>query len=96
MRIAMMFLVAFLVAAAGLRGTDAAPATPLELPAAAMLLNAAPIAALQEKAITSAWESFELAQACCKTCTKGKACGDSCISRDKTCHKGRGCACDAR
>jgi len=34
------------------------------------------------------------ANACCKTCSKGKACGDSCISRGKTCHKGRGCACD--
>ena len=32
--------------------------------------------------------------ACCKTCRKGKACGDSCISKSKTCRKGRGCACD--
>jgi hypothetical protein len=32
--------------------------------------------------------------ACCKVCSKGKACGDSCIARDKTCHKGKGCACD--
>lgn len=32
--------------------------------------------------------------ACCKTCRKGKACGNSCISRDKTCRKGVGCACD--
>ena len=31
---------------------------------------------------------------CCKICTAGKACGDSCISRDKDCHKPRGCACD--
>jgi hypothetical protein len=31
---------------------------------------------------------------CCKVCTKGKACGDSCIARDKTCHQPRGCACD--
>lgn len=34
------------------------------------------------------------ARACCKTCSKGKACGDSCISRAKQCHKGKGCACD--
>lgn len=33
--------------------------------------------------------------ACCKRCSAGKACGDSCISRDKVCHKGKGCACDA-
>ncbi len=32
---------------------------------------------------------------CCKRCSAGKACGDSCIARDKACHKGKGCACDA-
>lgn len=31
---------------------------------------------------------------CCKICRKGKACGDSCIARDKTCHKPPGCACN--
>lgn len=31
---------------------------------------------------------------CCKTCHKGKACGDSCIAREKECHKPPGCACD--
>lgn len=38
----------------------------------------------------------ELAQRCCKTCRKGKACGDSCIARTKTCRVGPGCACNAR
>ena len=33
--------------------------------------------------------------ACCKICRKGKACGNSCISRSYTCHKPPGCACDA-
>lgn len=32
--------------------------------------------------------------ACCKVCRKGKACGNSCISRNYTCRKGPGCACD--
>jgi hypothetical protein len=32
---------------------------------------------------------------CCKTCRKGKACGNSCISRSYTCNKPPGCACDA-
>lgn len=32
-------------------------------------------------------------QGCCKYCSAGKPCGDSCISRDKTCRVGRGCAC---
>lgn len=36
-----------------------------------------------------------VASQCCKTCRKGKACGNSCISRSKQCHKPRGCACDA-
>lgn len=36
----------------------------------------------------------ELSMACCKICTKGKACGNSCIQKSKTCHKGKGCACD--
>jgi hypothetical protein len=31
---------------------------------------------------------------CCRICTTGKACGNSCIARWKTCHKGKGCACD--
>lgn len=31
---------------------------------------------------------------CCKICSKGKACGDSCISRDYECHQPPGCACD--
>jgi hypothetical protein len=33
-------------------------------------------------------------QACCKVCTRGKACGNTCISQDKQCHVGPGCACD--
>lgn len=35
------------------------------------------------------------ASKCCKVCNKGKACGNSCISRSYNCHKGRGCACDS-
>lgn len=31
---------------------------------------------------------------CCKVCRKGKACGDTCISRKNACHVGQGCACD--
>jgi hypothetical protein len=32
--------------------------------------------------------------ACCKVCTVGKACGNTCISRNDICHVGPGCACD--
>jgi hypothetical protein len=38
--------------------------------------------------------SVEPTEACCKICKKGKACGDSCIARDKECHQPPGCACD--
>jgi endonuclease/exonuclease/phosphatase family metal-dependent hydrolase len=31
---------------------------------------------------------------CCRTCTAGKACGDSCISLTATCSAPPGCACD--
>ena len=34
------------------------------------------------------------AKYCCKTCKKGKACGDSCISKTKVCYKAEGCACN--
>jgi hypothetical protein len=34
------------------------------------------------------------ARSCCKICTTGKACGNSCISRSYICHQPPGCACD--
>ena len=37
----------------------------------------------------------EPARRCCKICTKGIPCGDTCISASKTCRKGPGCACGA-
>jgi beta-lactamase superfamily II metal-dependent hydrolase len=35
-------------------------------------------------------------RSCCKICTRGKACGTTCISRSYECHTPPGCACDAR
>jgi len=32
---------------------------------------------------------------CCKICSTGQACGNSCISRSYTCHRPPGCACNA-
>ena len=43
----------------------------------------------------AAWAEPTDKQECCKVCRKGKACGDTCISRKKTCRKPAGCACDA-
>ncbi len=69
---------------------------------AAILLSIGPVAAAEETAIPArSWQTplpetvQTVPAACCKTCRKGKACGDSCISRAKTCRKPPGCACDA-
>ena len=35
----------------------------------------------------------ETAAECCKVCTKGKPCGDTCIEKDDACHRPKGCAC---
>ena len=32
---------------------------------------------------------------CCRTCSSGQACGDTCIQADATCNQPAGCACDA-
>lgn len=33
-------------------------------------------------------------RSCCRVCTTGKACGDSCIARDRNCNQPTGCACN--
>ena len=33
-------------------------------------------------------------RACCRICTTGKACGNSCIARNRTCRQPPGCACN--
>jgi hypothetical protein len=46
------------------------------------------------RSLTGEGAVHSTAVACCKVCSVGKACGNTCISRDKTCHVGQGCACD--
>ena len=31
---------------------------------------------------------------CCRVCSTGKACGDTCIPQSQTCHSSGGCACN--
>jgi len=38
-------------------------------------------------------EAPQLAQACCKHCTKGQPCGNTCISAKSKCKSAPGCAC---
>jgi hypothetical protein len=54
---------------------------------------ASPVVASFEDGSTA--QSCTPAEQCCKICSKGKACGNSCIRASYTCHKGRGCACNA-
>lgn len=64
------------------------------LPASARGVSKA--AAREERAAArqEAKEShFTPERECCRHCTTGCPCGDSCISCAKTCHKGPGCAC---
>ena len=42
----------------------------------------------------SAFDSCAANGGCCRICSTGKACGNSCIARSETCHKGKGCACN--
>lgn len=53
------------------------------------------IAALSLATMLPASEQACAAGGCCKMCRSSKACGDSCISKNKTCTKGKGCACNA-
>lgn len=65
------------------------------LPAATAVSLAAPAAAVAAPVVSDSRAGAPAApRTCCKVCTTGKACGDSCIARNKTCHKGPGCACD--
>ncbi|MGL4609022.1 MAG: PEGA domain-containing protein [Trueperaceae bacterium] len=50
-------------------------------------------AALAPEPVPKSVQQIEPIRACCKYCSKGKPCGDTCISRSYTCHKGPGCAC---
>jgi hypothetical protein len=35
-------------------------------------------------------------QTCCRVCTTGKACGNSCIARNRSCRQPPGCACNGQ
>jgi len=44
-------------------------------------------------AVTAIFNIISPPKTCCKVCTTGKACGDTCISKSSTCHISGGCAC---
>lgn len=43
--------------------------------------------------LTGQPSNIDLISQCCKICTKGCPCGNTCISCSKDCHVGPGCAC---
>ena len=57
--------------------------------------GAAPVPASVPGAPNAAIVVAQQAPVCCRTCRAGKACGDSCIARNKVCTVGPGCACNA-
>lgn len=57
-------------------------------PAASMLPLVTPPAATAPISV-----SPTSSRQCCRVCTTGKPCGNTCISRSATCHAGPGCAC---
>ncbi len=61
--------------------------------AAAPLLVAAGAPVCAAISTTHSAAAYAVTQ-CCKLCKKGKACGDTCIAKNKKCSKPRGCACN--
>jgi len=51
---------------------------------------------VQDSALSPATPAEAVAPACCRVCSTGKACGNSCIARDRQCHQPAGCACNAK
>lgn len=60
---------------------------------AGLALAAALVAAPPPPAWCFPVAADEITQRCCKRCSAGKPCGDSCIARDHRCTKPPGCAC---
>lgn len=57
------------------------------------LVDFAPLVEPSAKAKLPYSPAIKVAQ-CCKICRTGKACGNSCISKNYECHQPPGCACD--
>ncbi|TVP43326.1 MAG: hypothetical protein EA345_17190 [Halomonas sp.] len=90
---AMMLMLALCLA--GVASAEQPPNAPGEWVAQAELLVSGEAEAACDLAFDAIPEEQLLAQGgCCRTCTRGKACGNSCINRSYTCHQPKGCACN--
>lgn len=52
------------------------------------------LAAASGPPLTAACGGNSSGPSCCKICTTGKACGDTCIQKTDTCSQPPGCACN--
>ena len=62
-----------------------APTTPAVAPLASAI-HTTRCSALSSHSTGLTALATSASQTCCKVCHKGKACGDTCISREKICH----------
>ena len=90
--LALVAMTIFVLASAGMPSDTPPEATPIQTPAP--LNSPAPEANDGILKSLGVNDQQPVTQACCKICTKGKACGNTCIARDKICHVGPGCACN--
>ncbi len=60
------------------------------------LTSPAPVAPTPAPSARESDSTPQPARACCRVCSRGKACGNSCISRAYQCRQPPGCACEAR
>ena len=87
--VSLFALVAFDVSAGEVSGDKNYEATEQSVNFETRLLDGLPTSAKTNQSVPL----IKVAQ-CCKICRKGKACGNSCISKKYTCRKPPGCACD--
>jgi hypothetical protein len=85
---------ALIVAVAIAAAFIAAPASAADNPLIHETKTFVPQSDVSNSTLPEVLAKFHISDACCKHCSTGYACGNSCISRSKQCHKGRGCACD--
>jgi len=83
-------ILAFVGAGATVASAQRAPIGPLLMPDGMHTV----VGAVALHDVTPRADTCVPADQCCKICSKGKACGNTCIRRSYDCHKGRGCACN--
>lgn len=75
--------------------STATPVPPTRVPSTATPVPPTPRSMVQPTATPApAKPAAPPARTCCRVCTTGKACGNSCIAANRNCNVGPGCACN--